>query len=111
MNNIELRNDFYLVKPSEVIFYAIDKAVERTEAMKTQEFGIVGGHIFHHPELDKEIDKYIERLLATQRNNLLAELLREMAPKKYKVYPEQHYCFNDALDQVTALIKSKMEEK
>lgn len=56
------------VKPSQVIFYMLDEARRRTNIKSEGEFGILeDGTMWHHGELANRIDEYIERLIATPK--------------------------------------------
>lgn len=62
-------SNFELSPPSQIIFKILDDAAQRTFAMGTQEFGLVGGHIFTHTNVGKEIDDYLKRLFEEWANH------------------------------------------
>jgi hypothetical protein len=68
--SLHFKSDFELVPPSTIIFKILDDAAQRTFAMGTQEFGLVGGHIFTHNSVGKDIDNYLKRLFDEWANDL-----------------------------------------
>lgn len=72
MKKLLFDSNFDLAPPSLIIHKILDDAANRTFYQATNEFGLVGGHLYWHNSVAKEIDDYIKRLLEAKVNDLQA---------------------------------------
>lgn len=63
MKKMPFDSNFELAAPSLVIHKILDDAANRTFYQATNEFGLIGGHLYWHTSVAKEIDDYIKRLI------------------------------------------------
>lgn len=92
--------------PAQIIFYMLDEAIRRHDNTEgQQEFGWAGNTFYHHKDLDKRIDEYIERLLTVAKINPFDFV----EPCEPECSPERHAYHEGQWDMALRIKKAKGE--